>query len=259
MMTERTSSSTEGGGVPPSRQRLQKVMARAGVASRRRAEEMIAAGRVSVNGESVTELGTLVDPALDDIVVDGQPLATDVAPAHLAVYKPTGYLTSASDPFGRKTVMGLVKSGAAGLFPVGRLDLDSEGLLLVMNEGELAHRLTHPSYHVEKEYEVVVAGHPDAGDLTRLRGGVDLEDGATRPAEVAVVEERDDTATLRVVLKEGRKRQLRRMCEAVGHPVESLVRVRFGPVWLGEMRPGDVRDLEAGEVLALRRATGLEG
>jgi pseudouridine synthase len=258
MMTERTSSSTEGGSVPPGRQRLQKVMARAGVASRRHAEEMIAVGRVSVNGELVTELGTLVDPALDDIMVDGESLVTDVSLTHLAVYKPTGYLASASDPFGRKTVMELVTRSGAGLFPVGRLDLDSEGLLLVTNEGELAHRLTHPSHHVEKEYEVSVAGRPGAEDLARLRGGVELEDGPTRPAEVRLVGETGDATTLRVVLKEGRKRQLRRMCEAVGHPVETLVRVRFGPILLGEMAPRDVRGLEAGEVLALRRVTGLE-
>ena len=154
--------------------------------------------------------------------------------------------------------MDLVRSGEAGLFPVGRLDLDSEGLLLVTNEGELAHRLTHPSYHVEKEYEVSVVGRPNAGDIARLCDGVELEDGLTRPAEAVLVRETGDSATLRVVLKEGRKRQLRRMCEAVGHPVESLVRVRFGPVLVGEMRPGDVRDLETEEVLALRRATGLE-
>jgi pseudouridine synthase len=258
MMTARTSSSTEEGSVPPGRQRLQKVMARAGVASRRHAEEMIAAGRVFVNGERVTELGTLVDPTLDEIVVDGEPLATDVSLAYLAVYKPTGYLTSASDPFGRKTVMELVESGVPGLFPVGRLDLDSEGLLLVTNEGELAHRLTHPSYHVEKEYRVSVTGRPDAGDLARLRGGVELEDGLTRPAEVTLVGGSEHVATLVVVLREGRKRQLRRMCEAVGHPVESLVRVRFGPILLGEMRPGDVRDLGSDEVLALRRETGLD-
>jgi pseudouridine synthase len=258
MMTERTSSSTERGAVPPGRQRLQKVMARAGVASRRHAEEMIAAGRVAVNGEIVTEAGMLVDPTGDDIVVDGVSLETDVPLAHLAVHKPRGYLTSASDPFGRKTVMELVGPGRAGLFPVGRLDLDSEGLLLVTNEGELSHRLTHPSYHVEKEYEVEVAGRPGDHELAALRDGVELEDGMTQPSGVTVVSGAEGSTTLRVVLREGRKRQLRRMCETVGHPVSSLVRVRFGPIELGGMSPGEVRSLEPDEVAALRRATGLE-
>jgi 23S rRNA pseudouridine2605 synthase/16S rRNA pseudouridine516 synthase len=258
-MTERTSSSTDGSAVPPGRQRLQKVMARAGVASRRHAEAMIAAGRVTVNGETVTSPGGLVDPATDEIAVDGEPLATDVELVYLALHKPRGYLTTVSDPFGRRSVMELVDGRGVGIFPVGRLDLDSEGLLLVTNDGELAHRLTHPSHHVEKEYEVVVEGVPGEAEVAALREGVELEDGRATALRAEIAGRRRDTSALRIVLGEGRKRQVRRMCDAVGHPVVSLLRVRVGPVELGDLASGNARPLTDDELDALRSATGLGG
>jgi pseudouridine synthase len=258
-MTERTSSSTDDSAVPAGRQRLQKVMARAGVASRRHAEAMISAGRVTVNGETVTSPGTIVDPAKDEIAVDGERLATEVELVYLALHKPRGYLTTVSDPFGRRSVMELVGERGVGLFPVGRLDLDSEGLLLVTNDGELAHRLTHPSHHVEREYEVVVEGVPSEAEVAALVDGVELEDGRARALRAVVVGRGRETSELRIVLGEGRKRQVRRMCDAVGHPVTSLVRVRFGPVELADLASGDVRPLTADELSALRSATGLGG
>src|SRR5207244_3450700 len=194
-------------------ERLQKVLARAGVGSRRTNEMLIAEGRVTVNGE-VAVLGRRVDPVHDRVALDGVPVVVDATIVHWVLNKPAGYVTSAHDTHGRPTVLDLVP-GEPRVFPVGRLDMDTEGLLLLTNDGDLAHRLTHPSFGVDKEYLAHVEGTPSTAAVTRLRHGVELEDGPTAPAKAALL----DKSLLRIVIHEGRKRQVRRMCEAIGHPV----------------------------------------
>jgi 23S rRNA pseudouridine2605 synthase len=238
-------------------ERLQRFLARAGLASRRSCEEMITAGRVRVNGSTVTVLGTQVDPAHDVIEVDGQPVSAPAGPVYLLLNKPSGYLSTARDPGGRPTVLDLVASKTR-LYPVGRLDLDSEGLLLLTNDGDLAQRLAHPSFEHEKEYHVCVEGRPTAHALRRLREGIELEDGFTWPAEVDELRQDQGCTWLRFVIHEGRKRQLRRMCAAVGHPVRRLIRVRMGPLLLGDLPSGKHRALTAAELDLLRQAAGLE-
>lgn len=228
--------------------RLQKLLARAGVASRRAVEEMIAAGRITVNGE-VAELGRRADPETDRIEIDGALVGVRPDTVWYLLNKPPGVVTTASDPQGRPTVTGLVPAEPR-VFPVGRLDVDTEGLLLLTNDGEVTHRLTHPRYGVEKEYLVHVRGHPGRGALRALREGVDLDDGTTAPARVSGVA----PDLLRIVIHEGRNRQVRRMCEAVGHPVRRLVRVRIGPVADRTLAPGAWRRLSSGEVRSLERA-----
>ncbi|MGH9178915.1 MAG: pseudouridine synthase [Acidimicrobiales bacterium] len=236
-------------GVPPrTGERLQKVLARAGFGSRRTCEELIAEGRVRVNGE-VAELGRRVDPAADRVEVDGEGVGVGAGLVHYVLNKPRGVVTTASDPQGRPTVVELVPADPR-VFPVGRLDADTEGLLLLTNDGELAHRLTHPSFGVEKEYLAEVVGTPSAAALRRLREGVVLDDGLTAPAKVAAVPPR----ALRIVIHEGRNRQVRRMCEAVGHPVVRLVRARIGPLAERGLAPGQWRALTTAEVRALSAA-----
>ncbi|HEX6420224.1 MAG TPA: pseudouridine synthase [Acidimicrobiales bacterium] len=232
----------------PPGQRLQKVLAQAGLGSRRACEELIAAGRVRVNG-AVAELGTRVDPETDVVEVDGARLGVRQGLVHYLLNKPAGVVTTAADPQGRPTVVDLVPVEPR-VYPVGRLDADTEGLLLLTNDGDLAHRLTHPSYGVEKEYLAEVAGSPGRGALRRLREGVDLDDGRTAPAKASLV---GDNA-LRITIHEGRNRQVRRMCEAVGHPVRRLVRVRIGPLSDRRLAPGAWRPLSQAEVRELERA-----
>jgi 23S rRNA pseudouridine2605 synthase len=229
-------------------ERLQKILARAGFGSRRASEALIAAGRVRVNGE-VAALGARADPETDRIEVDGAVLGIRPGLVHYLLNKPAGVVTTASDPRGRPTVVGLVPAEPR-VFPVGRLDADTEGLLLLTNDGELAHRLTHPSFGVDKEYVADVEGRPTRGALRRLREGVELEDGPTAPAKVSLVGDR----LLRITIHEGRKRQVRRMCDAVGLPVRRLVRVRIGPIADRRLAPGEWRALEPDEVRALERA-----
>jgi 23S rRNA pseudouridine2605 synthase len=229
-------------------ERLQKVLAQAGLGSRRACEELIAAGRVTVNGEVAT-LGTRADPEVDAIEVDGARIGVREGLVHYLLNKPAGVVTTASDPQGRPTVVGLVPAEPR-VYPVGRLDADTEGLLVLTNDGELAHRLTHPSFGVDKEYLADVTGTPSRGALRRLREGVELEDGPTAPARVSLVGDH----TLRITIHEGRNRQVRRMCEAVGHPVRRLVRVRIGPLADRRLPPGEWRPLTQAEVRALERA-----
>ena len=219
----------------PTGERLQKVLAQAGLGSRRTCEDLIAAGRVTVNGEVAT-LGTRADPEADDIEVDGARIGVRQGLAHYLLNKPAGVVTTASDPQGRPTVVALVPADPR-VYPVGRLDADTEGLLLLTNDGELAHRLTHPSFGVDKEYLAEVTGTPSRGALRRLREGVELDDGPTAPARVSLVGDH----TLRITIHEGRNRQVRRMCEAVGHPVRRLVRVRIGPLADRRLPPGEWR------------------
>jgi 23S rRNA pseudouridine2605 synthase len=234
-------------------ERVQKILARAGVASRRASEELIAQGRVRVNGV-VARLGDQADPEHDRIEVDGAPVGVRPGLVHYLLNKPPGVVTTASDPHGRPTVVELVPAEPR-VFPVGRLDADTEGLLLLTNDGDLAQRLTHPSFGVDKEYLAHVEGSPSRGAIRTLRAGVELEDGTTAPAKVSLVGDR----LLRITIHEGRKRQVRRMCEAVGHPVRRLVRVRIGPLSDRRLAPGEWRELEQHEVRALERASAGAG
>jgi 23S rRNA pseudouridine2605 synthase len=229
-------------------ERLQKVLARAGLASRRAAEELIAEGRVTVNGE-VAELGRRVHIDRDRVEVDGALVPVRPGLVYYLLNKPAGVVTTAADPEGRPTVVSLVPASPR-VFPVGRLDVASEGLLLLTNDGELAHHLTHPRFGVDKEYVVQVDGRLSPGAIRRLRDGVDLEDGRTAPARVAQM----GPATLRIVIHEGRNRQVRRMCDAVGHPVRRLVRTRIGPLTDRRLAPGEWRLLAPAELRSLSEA-----
>lgn len=245
-------------------ERLQKVMAHAGVASRRTCEEMIQQGRVRVNGKVVSELGTKVDPTRDIVLVDGNPITGPEAPRYIVLYKPTGYLSAMEPEGGRPCLADLVQVPQR-LYPVGRLDLESEGLMLLTNDGELAHRLTHPRYQHPKEYLVLIEGRPSTIALRKLRQGVDVADRLTAPAEVTIVDgppaflaRPDDarpvpTTWLYMILREGRKREIRHMTAAVGHPTLRLIRTGLGPLRLERMKPGHWRDVNARELRSLRR------
>jgi 23S rRNA pseudouridine2605 synthase len=241
------------------KERLHKVLAHAGVASRRAAERMIRDRRVRVNGAFVVELGTQVDPTRDRIEVDGRPLDRgETAHHYVALNKPLGVVSTAHDPEGRPTVIDMVHTSRR-LYPVGRLDIDSQGLVLLTDDGELTFRLTHARFGVEKEYQVHIAC-PDFGErhLAQLRQGVLLEDGLARAVRVSLVEPGPLHAVVRVVLLEGRNRQVRRMLAAVGCDVQELQRIRIGPLLLGELQAGQHRELRSREVDALRAAVGLE-
>jgi 23S rRNA pseudouridine2605 synthase len=246
-------------------ERLQKLLAASGVASRRSCEALILAGRVTVNGRVTRELGTRADPDADDVRLDGRPVRPPATQSYFMQHKPRGYTSTAADTHAANTVMELLPEGAGRVFPVGRLDRESEGLLLLTDDGELAERLLHPRYHVPKEYAVMVRGRITQQALERLRGGVPVEGRRTAPAEVEPGEPPPgvgapgghDLVWLHVVLHEGRKRQIREMCAYVGLEVVRLVRVKLGPLNLGTLRPGAVRPLTAVEIAHLRKACGL--
>ena len=242
--------------------RLNAFLARSGVASRRAADRLIAAGSVRVNGRVSPPDGVLVDPDHDRVTVDGREVKPRTDYRYLMLNKPLGVITTARDEAGRITVLDVVgDEGAQGhrLFPVGRLDADSTGLLILTDDGDLGYRLTHPRYKVDKEYVAVVGGSPNRHDLEKLRTGVELDDGVTAPAEVDVVRVLPGpSAEVRVVIREGRHRQVRRMLLAVGHRVLSLQRTAFGPLRLGRLKPGGWRVLRDAELKALRRAVGFE-
>lgn len=239
-------------------ERLQKLLARAGLGSRRSCEELIREGRVTVNGETVDKLGAKADLD-DDIRVDGRRVVIPEGYVYLVLNKPPGYVTTKDDPQGRPTVMDLVRGGLRDrVFPVGRLDQDSTGLLLLTDDGGLTQRLLHPKHHVPKQYLADVEGTPSEAQLRRLRSGVELEDGVTAPAEVMLVAQGGGEARLRITITEGRNRQIRRMCDAIGHPVRRLKRVAMGPLHLGELSLGAVRKLSEAQVQALRQAAGIQ-
>ncbi|MFP5227755.1 MAG: pseudouridine synthase [Acidobacteriota bacterium] len=263
-------------GASDERQRLQKIIAAAGVASRRKAEELILGGRVQINGKTVTELGTKADPARDHIRVDGKLLQGPERPRYVVLNKPKGYVTTASDPEGRPTVMNLVKGGER-LFPVGRLDYSSEGLLLMTNDGDLANALTRAAARVEKTYLVKVSGKPSESALNQLRQGVMIDRGSqirpeskpgrrpqaeqprhnegrvmTAPARIRLLRE-GENPWYEMILIEGRNREIRKMFEEIGHHVEKIRRVGYGPLVL-DLEPGRSRDLSLEEIAALRRA-----
>lgn len=231
-----------------SRERLQKVLARSGVASRRASEDLIEAGRVSINGK----LATLGDKAgeSDRIELDGIPVLRDPDLVHYLLHKPRNVVSTAQDPEGRETVVDLVPADTR-VFPIGRLDADSEGLIVLTNDGDLTQRLTHPSFGVSKEYLAHVEGMPSRSALRRLREGIELEDGLTAPAEVSMPHD----GLLRLVIHEGRNRQVRRMCAAIGHPVLRLVRVRIGPITDPSLAAGEWRSLSRKEIRSLYEAS----
>jgi len=238
-------------------QRLQKLLARAGAGGRRKCEQLIREGRVTVNGEVVAKLGARANPG-DDIRVDGEPVSLPTDHLYLLLNKPPGYVTTRSDPQGRPTVMDLLPAKLRRrVYPVGRLDQDTSGLLLFTDDGELAERLTHPRYHVPREYVADVERTPRESALKKLRSGVRLQDGRAQPAEVQLLHTGEGESRLRIVLHEGRNRQVRRMCEAIGHPVRRLRRVAMGTLRLGEMSLGEVVHLRPTQVAALRQAVML--
>lgn len=235
--------------------RLQKFLARAGVASRRRCEELIASGRVSVNGSVVRKLGVKVDPATDEVLFDGEVVRPLDSGSVIMLNKPTGYLTAMHDDRGRRCVSELVPvDGIPGLFPVGRLDKDTTGLLLFTNDGELGHGLLHPSHEVWKRYRAEVEGELTEEDIRHLEGGVMLEDGMAAPARCRVLAEDGSTSSIELSIHEGRKRQVRRMLAALGHPVIRLHREAVGPIALGDLERGTYRELTAAEITALKAA-----
>jgi 23S rRNA pseudouridine2605 synthase/16S rRNA pseudouridine516 synthase len=232
-------------------------MAKAGIASRRKCEQYILDGRVKVNEEIVRTLGVKVNALEDEIEVDGKPLDFSRERVYILINKPAGYLTTVTDPFNRPTVLDLLHLPKAGLFPVGRLDRNSEGILLLTNDGELAYRLTHPRFEVERTYLAKVRGHPEERILDCLRRGIILEDGLTSPAKVKLLERTKDSSILEIVIKEGRKRQVRRMFEKVGHPVINLKRISIGPLKLGSLNSGNYRPLTSSEIYLLQKAVAL--
>jgi 23S rRNA pseudouridine2605 synthase len=236
-------------------ERLQKILSQAGVASRRASEQLMLEGRVTVNGETVRELGTKADPSADDIRVDGRRVKLPERRRYILLNKPRHYVTTRSDPQKRPTVIDLLHGVRDYVYPVGRLDFDSEGLLILTNDGDLAARLTHPSHGVPRVYEASVLGVPDAHDVERLSRGLTIEGRRTEPAEVEMLHGRDGNhARLKVTIREGRNRQVRNMFDAVGHPVDRLKRVAIGPLRDSRLKPGEWRDLTAAEVSGLQKA-----
>ena len=238
--------------------RLQKILAQAGVASRRAAEKLIAEGRVTVNGETVREMGTKADPASDDIRVDGRRVKPAERLRYILLNKPAGFITTRSDPQRRRTVLDLLAGVREYVYPVGRLDYDTEGLLLLTNDGDLAAALTHPRHGVERTYEARVAGMPDHEALERLRKGIPLDGKRTLPADVVLLNKSGREGVLLITIREGRNRQVRRMCEAVGHPVDKLKRVKIGPLSDRMLRRGAWRDLTAEEIKKLKKLSHRE-
>lgn len=238
-------------------ERLQKYLAKAGIASRRRAEELIVHGEILVNGQPAA-LGTQVEAGSDVVTFRGQVVRLEQEKSYLMLNKPTGVVTTVYDPQGRRTVLDLLPPGDKRLYPVGRLDLDTSGLLLVTNDGDFAYALTHPKFKVQKTYRAWVRGLPDEKALRRVQLGIELEDGMTAPAEVQIQEQRSGQTCLELTIHEGKKRQVRRMCAALGFPVLSLARVRFGSLMLGDLPAGQTRQLLPSEVLELLSLSGVE-
>jgi pseudouridine synthase len=243
--------------------RLQKILSQAGIASRRASEQLIAEGRVTVNGRTVREMGVKADLAVDDIRVDGRRIKGPQRHRYILLNKPAGYVTTRSDPQRRRTVLDLLGGVREYIYPVGRLDYDTEGLLLLTNDGDLAARLTHPRHGIERTYEARVAGMPDDDAIDRLRRGIPLDGRRTQPATVVLLNKapatrlagrKEPEGLLRITIREGRNRQVRRMCEAVGHPVTKLIRKRIGPLSDRQLKPGQWRELRPEEVRALQKA-----
>ncbi len=234
-------------------ERVQKVLARAGVASRRKCEEFILQGRVKINKKVINKLGTKVDPKKDIIEFDNKSIKMKEEKIYIILNKPVNYVTTMSDPRGRRTAADLVKKIPQRIYPVGRLDYDTEGLLLMTNDGELTYKLTHPSHEVQKTYLAVVKGFPDGQALNKLKSGILLEDGLTSPAEAKVLKKYKNSSMLQITIHEGRNRQVRRMCEAVGYPVLKLKRIQVAFLKLGNLKVGSYRNLTISEIEKLKQ------
>jgi 23S rRNA pseudouridine2605 synthase len=235
-------------------QRLQKVLAQAGVASRRAAEKLMAEGRITVNGQTIREMGAKADLSVDDIRVDGRRLKAE-RPRYLLLFKPAGYVTTRSDPQRRRTVMELLRGVREYVYPVGRLDYDTEGLIILTNDGDLAAKLTHPRHGVERTYQARVAGVPTEAEMEQLRTGIPLDGHRTLPADVTLLNKGrrgENEGVLVMTIREGRNRQVRRMFEAVGHPVNTLTRIKIGPIADRRLKPGEWRELTDQEVRTLQ-------
>ena len=232
-------------------ERLQKYLAGAGIASRRASEKLIAEGRVEVNGRIVTEQGVKIDPERDVVKVNGKPVRPEEELVYLLLNKPAGYVTTVSDPQGRPTVMDLLQDVQVRVFPVGRLDYETEGALLFTNDGELSFRMTHPKFELVKTYVATLQGQVSEEKLNRLRQGVKLEDGMTRPAEVRMLKQEKHKTIVEIKIHEGRKRQVKRMGKAIGHPVLALKRTAIGPLTVDKVTPGEYRYLTADEIAKL--------
>ncbi len=235
-------------------ERLHKFMARFGVASRRGSEELIALGKVLVNGKPVSTPGFKIDPLKDLVEVDGRLLRKPEKKVYVLLFKPVGYISTLSDPQGRRKVIDLLSGIKQRVYPVGRLDYDSEGLLLLTNDGELTYALTHPRHEIPKTYQAMVLGVPDKNKLNELAKGVMLRDGATAPADVRLLKIKGDSALLEITIHEGKNRQVRRMCEHIGHPVLRLRRISIGPLKIGDLQEGRFRHLTDREVKILMKA-----
>lgn len=237
-------------------ERLQKFLAEAGVASRRKAEELIAQGKVKVNGKVVTEMGMKIDPAKDEVTyLDKKVTTKDTKMVYIMLYKPEGYVTTAKEQFGRPAVMDLVKGVKERIFPVGRLDYDTSGLLLLTNDGDLTYKLTHPKHDVDKTYLAKLYGIPDEGALQKFRRGVVIDGKRTKPAKIQIIEKDKDGrfCTAEIIIHEGRNRQVRKMCEAIKHPVAQLKRVATGDLKLGDLQKGKYRHLTEKEIRYLKK------
>jgi pseudouridine synthase len=241
---------------PVPAERVQRALARAGFGSRRACEQLIVDARVTVNG-TVAVLGDRVDPDVDSIAVDGVTVNLDPNVRYYALHKPTGVVTTMNDPQGRPDIRGFLPQDGPRVFPVGRLDRDSEGLLLLTNDGELGNRLLHPSYAIEKEYLAEVEGAPSDRQIARIRRGVELEDGFAKPTSARIVASSGPRGAVRLTMTEGRKREVRRLLAEVGLPVTRLVRLRIGPVKLGSLAPGALRELTPEEIRSLAHATDM--
>ncbi|HIE27091.1 TPA: rRNA pseudouridine synthase [Candidatus Poribacteria bacterium] len=238
--------------------RLEKFLSEAGVASRRHAKQIISAGRVTVNEEKIFIPGTHINVDTDVIKLDGKPLCLVKKKVYLALNKPAGYLSTVNDERNRPTVLHLLHNLPFRVYPVGRLDFDTEGLLLLTNDGELAHKITHPRYHVDKVYIAWVKGHPDETALEKLRRGIRIEGDVTAPAKVIVSKRTNAHTCLKITIHEGKKRQIKKMCRAIGHEVQYLKRIQIGPIKLGNLRVGRYRRLSSKEVKALKNFSRIE-
>lgn len=237
-------------------ERLQKFLAEAGVASRRKAEELIAQGKVKVNGKVVTEMGMKIDPAKDEVTyLDKKVTTKDTKMVYIMLYKPEGYVTTAKEQFGRPAVMDLIKGVKERIFPVGRLDYDTSGLLLLTNDGDLTYKLTHPKHDVDKTYIAKLYGIPDEGALQKFRRGVVIDGKRTKPAKIQIIDKDKDGrfCTAEIIIHEGRNRQVRKMCEAIKHPVAQLKRVATGELKLGDLQKGKYRHLTEKEIKYLKK------
>ena len=234
-------------------QRLQKILAKAGIASRRKAEELIKEGKVRVDGKVVTEMGTKVDPDAQDIECDGIHVAAREKKIYILLHKPAGFLSTVNDPQGRPIVTDLLPQVKERVYPVGRLDLDTEGALLLSNDGELAQKIMHPSHEVNKTYVAKVKGKPGTKKLAALSRGITLEGRKTWPADIEVLQTEPQATTIKIIIHEGRKRQVRKMFDAVGHPVLQLKRTAYGQLELGDLRPGKYRFLSPEDIKMIFR------